>query len=240
MYGLGTLINGVAIIIGGLIGLVGGKLVADRFREILINVCGISTVFIGAAGALSGLLSVSEDGTISTRNSVMMIITLVLGALVGTAIDLDGKLERFAGWLKIKTGSEKDNGFINAFVTTSLTVCIGAMAIVGAISDALLGDISILVTKSILDFIIVIIMTASLGKGSIFSAIPVVVLQGLVTVLAIFIEPVLTDNAIFCLSTVGSVLITCVGLNLLRDKKISVANLLPSLVFAVLWGIFIK
>ena len=118
-------------------------------------------------------------------------------------------------------------------MTTSLTVCIGAMAIVGSIQDGILGDWSILATKSILDFIIVMILAGSLGKGSIFSAIPVFLLEGLVTVCASFLKPVMTDLAMNYLSMVGSILIFCVGVNLVWGKKIRVANMLPAVVLAV-------
>jgi uncharacterized membrane protein YqgA involved in biofilm formation len=107
------------------------------------------------------------------------------------------------------------------------------MAIVGSIKDGIYGDYSILLTKSILDFIIVMIMTGSLGKGCIFSAIPVAILQGAVTALSIFIVPIMTDTALLNLSTVGSILIFCVGLNLVWGKKVRVANMLPSIIFAV-------
>jgi uncharacterized membrane protein YqgA involved in biofilm formation len=124
--------------------------------------------------------------------------------------------------------------FVDGFVTASLTVCIGAMAIVGAIQDGLTGDYATLLTKAILDCIIICVMTASMGKGCMFSAIPVALLQGFVTLLATQIAPLMTQAALGNLSLVGNVLIFCVGVNLLWGKKIKVANLLPAIVFAVL------
>lgn len=126
---------------------------------------------------------------------------------------------------------------VDGFVTASLTVCIGAMAVVGAIKDGLTGDYSILAAKAVLDFIIIVIMTASLGKGCIFSAIPVAVFQGAITLLAKLIEPIMTETALSYLSMTGSMLIFCVGVNLLWGKKIKVANLLPTIVFAVIWAL---
>ncbi|MBQ1366953.1 MAG: DUF554 domain-containing protein, partial [Firmicutes bacterium] len=128
----------------------------------------------------------------------------------------------------------KDADFVNAFVTTSLTVCIGAMAIVGSIQDGILGDYSTLAVKSVLDFVILIVLTSSLGKGSIFSAIPVFLLQGGMTLLARLISPIFTDTAIANISLIGSILIFCVGINLVWGKKIRVANMLPALVLAVI------
>lgn len=122
-----------------------------------------------------------------------MVVCLMLGTLPGKIINLEDRFERFGEWLKAKAGNAKDGRFVDAFVTTSLTVCIGAMAIFGSIQDGILGDWSILGTKSILDFMIVLILAGSMGKGSIFSAIPVFLPEGLVTVCASFLKPVITD-----------------------------------------------
>lgn len=233
MYGLGTLINTVAIIIGGLLGLLFGKLISERFQDTLRKTCGICVLFIGIAGALEGMMTVREDGSLSSGKAVLIVLCMALGSLVGELLNIEGGFERFGAWLKRKTGSSEDNNFIDGFVTASFTVCIGAMAIMGAIKDAIYGDISILVTKSILDFIIVMIMTGSLGKGCIFSAIPVALLQGSVTALSVFIMPIMTDAALLNLSMVGSILIFCVGLNLVWGKKVKVANMLPAIIFAV-------
>ncbi|MBP5725957.1 MAG: DUF554 domain-containing protein, partial [Clostridia bacterium] len=127
-----------------------------------------------------------------------------------------------------------DNGFENAFETASLTVCIGAMAIVGAIQDGISGDYSTLAVKAVLDFIIIAVMTSSLGKGAMFSAIPVLLFEGAVTVRARLFSPVITKTAAAYLSLIGSVLIFCVGLNLVWGKKMRVANMLPAVVLAVL------
>ena len=133
-----------------------------------------------------------------------------------------------------KTGNSGDASFVNAFVTTSLTVCIGAMAIVGAIQDGILGDYSTLAVKSVLDFIIVAVMTSSMGKGCAFSAIPVFAFEGSITLLARLIAPIMTDMAIAYLSLIGSILIFCVGVNLVWGKKVRVANILPAVLLAVL------
>ena len=160
-------------------------------------------------------------------------LCLVLGAFIGELLNLEGLFERFGEWLKVKTHSTGDKGFVNGFVNASLTVCIGAMAIVGAIEDGIFGDWSILATKAILDFIIILVMTCSMGKGCIFSAIPVAILQGSVTALAQLVKPLMTDAALLNLSVVGSVLIFCVGINLMFGKKVKVANMLPAIIFAV-------
>lgn len=232
MYGLGTLINVAAIAVGGLLGLLFGRFIKDRHRDILGKACGLSVIFIGSAGALKGMFSVT-DGKLVYGGDFLIIGCLALGALVGEIIDIEGGFEKFGAWLKKKTHSTSDKGFIEGFVSASFTVCIGAMAIVGSINDGLYGDITILVTKSILDFIIVMVMAASLGKGAIFSAIPVGILQGSVTALSLLIKPIMTQTALLYLSVVGNILIFCVGINLVFGKKIKVANFLPAIVFAV-------
>lgn len=233
MIGLGTVINSAGIILGGIMGLLFGRFLNERFQEGLTMACGISVLFIGIAGAMERMLHIN-GGVISSGQSLMVVICLALGSLVGEAVDIESRFEHFGEWLKRKTGNAKDKYFVTGFVTASLTVCIGAMAIVGAIQDGISGDWSILATKAILDFVIVLVMTCSLGKGCMFSAIPVFLLEGSMTFLAVLIKPLMTDAALDRLSLIGSILIFCVGLNLVFGKKVRVANLLPSIVFAVI------
>lgn len=232
MFGLGTIINTAAIILGGLFGWIFGKLLNERIENALTTVCGISVIFIGVSGALKYMLN--SETSVKEGGALLIIASLILGALIGEIIDFEGKFEKFGAWLKMKSGNAKDVNFITAFVNASFTVCIGAMAIVGAFEDALNGDISILVAKSILDFIIIVVMTASMGKGASFSAIPVFIIQGFFTVFAFIINPILTDAALDYISMIGSILIFCVGLNLVFGKKVKVANLIPSLIIAAL------
>lgn len=233
MIGLGTAVNCAGIILGGVTGLLFGHFLKERYQKSLTMACGISVLFIGIAGAMEGMLHL-DGGALSSGQSLEVVICLALGALAGEAIDIESRFERFGEWLKRKTGNAKDQDFVNGFVTASLTVCIGAMAIVGAIRDGISGDWTILATKAILDFVIILVMTCSLGKGCMFSAIPVFLLEGTMTLLAVIIKPFMTDAALDNLSLVGSILIFCVGLNLVWGKRVRVANLLPSIVFAVI------
>lgn len=237
MFGLGTIINMGAILLGGLAGRLIGKAIPKRVQDMLYMVCGISTLFIGIGGCLQHMLIV-ENGALNTQGTMMMLMSLTIGALLGEWIDLEKRLEQFGQWLKRKTGNAGDTTFIDAFVTASLTVCIGAMAIVGAIQDGMEGDISVLAAKSVLDLVIICVMAASMGKGCIFSAIPVGILQGSVTALSVVLKPIMTDAALGNLSYVGSVLIFCVGVNLVWGKKVKVANMLPAVVVAVIWAFF--
>lgn len=232
MVGLGTIINAAAIVFGGVFGHLFGKILNERIQDSLQKASGVCVLFIGIAGAMEGMLKLSGS-SLSAGRSMFIVASLALGALVGEILNIEHGFERFGEWLKIKTGNAKDKSFVDGFVTASLTVCIGAMAVVGSIKDGISGDYSILVTKAILDLIIIMVMTCSLGKGCAFSAIPVAVFQGAITALAKLIKPLMTDEALANLSLVGSILIFCVGVNLVWEKKIKVANLLPSLVFAV-------
>lgn len=231
MIGMGTIVNTAAIVLSGLFGGLFGRLLKEQHRDALCKICGISVLFIGIAGALEGMLKI-EGGAVTSSGAMLLVISLALGGLVGELLNIEGLFERFGQWLKLKTGNAKDKQFVEGFVTASLTVCIGAMAIVGALKDGLEGDSSVLVTKAVLDFIIILVMTGSLGKGCAFSAIPVAILQGSITLLAGLVKPVMTEAALGNLSTVGSVLIFCVGVNLVWGKTIRVANLLPAIVIA--------
>jgi len=235
MPGLGTLINAAAIILGGIIGMLAGKRIGTKMRDMLSAVMGISVIFIGAAGTLKNMFVIT-DGAISAQGDMMMIFSLVLGGIVGSLVRIEDSFERFGEWLKKKTGNGGDSRFVDGFVTASLTVCIGAMAIMGSIADGISGDHSILVTKAILDLVIIVVMSASMGIGCLFSAVPVLILQGSVTLLSRLLVSVMTDAAVSNLSLVGSVLIFCVGINLTFGKKIAVGDLLPSVVFAVLFA----
>ena len=232
---MGTIINTFAIILGGIIGYLFGSRIKEKTQDTLTMACGISVLFIGISGALEKMLII-QDNQITSNYSIMLVLSLTIGGFIGEILDIEDKFEKFGEWLKQKTGNAKDKKFIDGFVNASLTVCIGAMAIVGSIQDGIYHDSSILITKAILDFIIIMVMTCSLGKGAIFSAIPVFLFQGSITILASFIEPFMSELALHHLSLVGSVLIFCVGLNLVWGKKVRVANLLPAILIAILFS----
>ena len=232
MPGLGTIINTAAIIAAGFCGHLFGKIFSEEKQDSLTKVCGITVLFIGIAGAMEGMLHIESEAVKSGR-AMYIVLCIAIGTMIGELLSIENGFERFGEWLKVKTGNAKEKDFVNAFVTASLTVCIGAMAIVGAIQDGILGDWSILATKAVLDFIIIMVMTCTLGKGCGFSAIPVLLFEGLVTLFASLLKPVMTDLAMDYLSMIGSILIFCVGLNLVWGKKIRVANMLPAVVLAV-------
>lgn len=232
MPGLGTLINCAGVIGGGILGMMIKKGLSERFQNILIQAVGLCVIFLGISGTLTQMLTV-DGGVIVSGGTMMIIFSLALGALLGELLNIEKHTEEFGEWIKVKTGSGSDGSFVDGFVTTSLTICIGAMAVVGAIQDGITGDISMLCAKAVLDAIIVFVMASSMGKGCIFSVIPLGLFQGGITLLSRVIEPLLTPQAVSNMSMVGSMLISCVGVNLMFQKKIKVANMLPALVFAV-------
>ena len=232
MIGLGTLINTAAIVAGGAVGLAAGGLFRAEQQAAIGKACGVSTLFIAIAGAMSGMLK-PEGGALIAGRSMLVVLCLAMGTVIGELLGIEDGFERFGEWLKRRTGNDGDSRFVNAFVTASLTVSIGAMAIVGSIQDGISGDYSTLAVKAVLDFVIVLVMTSSMGKGCAFSAIPVFVLEGGMTLLARLVAPLMTEAAIGNLSLIGSVLIFCVGVNLVWGRQLRVANMLPAVLLAV-------
>lgn len=235
MIGLGTILNAAAIVLGGLIGLLCGKLLHTRLQQTLLQAMGVCVLFVGLGGALEKMLTISEGGLVST-GTMMIVVSFALGTVIGELLNLEGRINQFGQWLKVKTGNSGEKGFVNAFVTASLTVCVGAMAVLGAIQDGIFGDYTTLMLKGLLDFVIICVMTTVLGKGCIFAAIPVAIFQGAVTLLARAIAPVMTTAALDNLALTGSILIFCVGVNLLWENKLRVANMLPTIFVAIAWA----
>lgn len=233
MIGLGTLLNSACIVAGGAIGHFTAKFFGPEQQDSLNKACGVSVLFIAIAGAMEGMLQINGTALRSGK-SMLVVLCLALGTIIGELLGIEKGFELFGEWLKKKSGNSGDTRFVNAFVTASLTVSIGAMAIVGAIQDGLLGDYSTLAVKSVLDFIIVAVMTSSMGKGAVFSAIPVFLFEGSITLLARLVAPIMTATAIAYLSLIGSVLIFCIGINLVWGKKLKVANMLPAVLLAIL------
>lgn len=244
MAGIGTIVNVMAIIAGGLCGLVTRRFLEERYQETIMKATGFAIFVMALGSTLSQVLVVKIaeagdklTGSLDTQGTIMMILSLVLGALLGEWINLDRWFERFGAWLRDRSGNQEDRRFIDGFVSASLTVCVGAMAVIGSLEDGIRQDPQMLYAKAILDLIIIMIMTASLGKGCIFSAVSVGIFQGTITLLARGIAPVLTEEAVSNLSLVGNVLILCVGVNLIWPRTIRVANVLPAIVFGVVFAL---
>lgn len=237
MRGLGVIVNTAAVVAGGLTGLLLKKGLSERFQDILTKACGISTMFIGAAGTLQGLLRVGEDGSLSTQGTMLLIFSLVLGGFAGEALDIEAWLERVGERLRGAVKSRGDGHFVEGFVSASLIVCVGAMAIVGSIQDGLTGDQSMIFAKSVLDFVIVLVLASTCGVGAVFSAAAIFVYQGALTLLGMAVGNIMPAELIAQLSYVGSSLIFCIGVNLCFGKKIKTGNYLPALLVPVAYGL---
>lgn len=234
MIGLGTIINTLAVIVGGLIGMCLKNGLKKNLQDILMQACGVATIFIGASGTLAKMF-VIDTGTISTQGTMFLIFSLVLGGLLGEIINIENKMDTLGEKIKKAVKAEKDNLFVEGFVNVSLIICVGAMAIVGSIQDGISGDYSLLATKAILDLVIVIVFASTYGLGAVFSAVPIFVYQGGITLMAAIGGSFLSDAIISDLSFVGNALIFCVGVNIAFGKKFRVGNMLPALLVPVVY-----
>ncbi len=244
MIGLGTIINSLAVIVGSAVGIALKSGLKPRFQQILMQALGVCTMFIGLSGVLKGMFTVSGD-VLETGGTMLLILSLIIGALVGEAINIEAKLEKLGGFIKSKIKLKNDEGtFVSGFVTASLVVCVGAMGVVGCLQDGLTRDISTLVAKSALDLVIVMIFASAMGIGTMFSAIPLFIYQMAITLLAGVISPVVTDTLISNLSLVGSALIFMIGINLafgdMLKVKFKTGNMLPALLIPIVWEMVSK
>ncbi|MBD5392749.1 MAG: DUF554 domain-containing protein [Lachnospiraceae bacterium] len=236
MIGLGTLINTAAVIAGGLLGLCLKNGLKKQMQDILMQACGIATIFIGASGALSKML-VIKDGRLEATGTMLLIFSLVLGGILGEWLGIEQKMDILGEKIKKAVKAQNDNLFVEGFVNVSLIICVGAMAIVGAIQDGISKDYSMLMAKAILDLVIVLIFASTYGIGAVFSAVPILVYQGSITLLAAFFGSFVSDVIVSDLSYIGSALIFCVGVNIAFGKKFRVGNLLPALIIPIIYHV---
>jgi uncharacterized membrane protein YqgA involved in biofilm formation len=190
---------------------------------------GLSVLAIG--WFLKDFLEVSDD-TLLSSGDLLIIISLVIGSLLGEWWDLDGRLSRFAHGIEAKYNLPP---LAKGFVSATLIFCVGAMAILGAIQDGLTGDYTILIVKSALDFVTALLLAAILGIGVIFSAISVLIYQGSIYLLAQFLDNFFTPDMIRGISMVGNILLVAIGINFMELKKVKVANMLPALVIPIIY-----
>ena len=229
---MGAIINTLAVIVAGAIGIVLKKGIKPNMQRILMQANGLAVIFIAIGGVMEHMLVINGND-ISTQGTMLLIFSLVIGSILGELIDIEAKMDTLGEKIKSLVKMQSDNRFVDGFVTTSLIICVGAMAIVGSVQDGLTGDASMIIAKSILDFVIVIIFTATYGIGSAFSAIVVLVYQGGITLLAALCGSIISDQLVADLSFVGCALIFCVGVNLIREKTFRVGNMLPALLVPV-------
>lgn len=217
----GTLVNGVCIIAGSLIGLFFTK-IPERYKETVMHGIGLAVILIGL------------QMSFSTEVIIVVLLSLLTGAIIGEFIHLEEGLNRLGGWIGSRIKTTSDNFSVaQGFVTASLIFVIGAMSVVGALDSGLRGDHEVLITKGIIDGFVALVLTTTLGFGVVFSVIPVIIYQGSIAILATQIENWLPkpflDGLVIELTAVGGLLIVAIGLNLLNIVQIRVGNLLPSL-----------
>lgn len=222
---IGTLINCAAIILGSALGLLLRRGMKDSIAKTVMQGIGLSVILIGLTGA------------IKTGNTLLVILSMVIGGIAGSLIDIDAKMNRLGAWAqkKLTRGDDESNTFAKGFVTASLVYCVGAMAVVGALDSGIRGDHSTLIAKAMLDGVSAIVFASSLGIGVMLSAVPILVYQGSIALLGNAIAPLLSDAVITEMSAVGGLLIMAIGVNMLLDTEIKVANLLPAILIPFLY-----
>ncbi len=224
---LGTIVNAIAILICGGLGLLLKGGIKERYRVIITQAQGIAVVFVGLSGAITNM---QQEGA----HPILFVISLAIGACLGEWIDIEYRLEQLGNFIQDKMKGSSSNIALG-FVTTSLLYCVGTMAILGSIESGINGNHSILYAKSILDGVLSIVLASSLGIGVLFSAGSVLIYQGSITMCAIWLQPFITDNMLREVGIVGGILITIIGLNLLEITKIKVGNMLPAVIIPVVY-----
>ena len=225
---LGTLVNCVTVIAGSLIGIMLHKGLPERLGTTVMQGVALCVLYIGISGSLEG------------ENTIIAIISVVIGGIIGYLLKLDDRLNHLGEWIESKFKKEGEHSNIaEAFVSSSILFCVGAMAIVGSLQSGLTGNHETLFTKSILDGISSIIFASSLGIGTIFSVVPILIYQGSITLLAQWVAPYLSDTVVADMTCAGSLLIVALALNMLKITDIKVANYLPAIFIPILIYCFI-
>ncbi len=226
---IGTLVNTLAAVVGGLLGTLLKKGIPERLADLVQKGLALCVLYIGVKGSFAG------------TNTLVTILSMVLGAILGGLLDLDGKLERLGAWVQARF-SKKGSGsrIAEGFVTASLLFCVGSMSVVGSLQSGLTGNHETIFTKSMLDFVSAIILASSLGLGVCLSGAFVLVYQGAIVLLARWAAPVLSDYVVAEMSCAGSLLIVALGLNMLGVTKLKVSNLLPAMFLPLILCLFMK
>ncbi len=224
---LGVLVNTLAVLAGSAVGLLFKKTIPQKVSGGVMTALALCTLYIGA------------DGMINGANVLLIIIAMVLGAIVGFLLNIDGGIDRLGRWVEHGFSKSESGTVARGFVTASLLFCVGAMTMVGSLNAGISGDNTLLFTKSLLDLCSSMMLAVSLGIGVLFAAGFVFLFQGALVLLAQVLQPLLTDGAVQAMTCAGSLMIVALGLNLLGVTKIKVANYLPALLFApLLWWVF--
>ncbi len=227
----GTLVNCVAVIIGGLIGLLLKKGIKDSYAQGINKSLGIAVLIIGLNGVISNMFTV-ENGALKSSGELLLIVFLVVGTLIGELLKLD---DRFNSFCKKIDSKFKDGGFASGFINGTILFCVGAMSIIGSLNDGLTGDSSVLFVKSALDFVNAVIFGATLGFGVIFVCIPMLIYQGGISLLAGSLSGILQGELLTQICMVGYAIIVAIGFNFFLEKKFKTLNMVPSIVLPVVY-----
>lgn len=221
---LGVIVNVGAVIVGSLLGLLLKKGIPERISKAVMTAMGLCTLFVGITGIMGG------------GNTIVVIVSMVLGTIVGTLLNIDGGINHLGEMIESKVKPKDGKGnIVEGFMTASLLFCVGAMAIIGSLNSGLLGEHEVLFTKSVMDMISACMLASALGIGVIFSAVSVLVYQGAIVLLAELLQNVLTNQALITdITCAGSLMIIALGLNLVGAVKIKVADQLPAILFVPL------
>ena len=216
-----VIVNTITVLLGSTVGLLFKKGIPKKLSDAVMLGIGLCTLYIGISGTLKG------------ENTIVLILSMVLGAIIGTALDIDGGINRLGDWIERRFSRKGEKVSVaQGFVTACLLFCVGAMTIVGSLTAGLTGDYEMLLTNSVLDLISSAMLSVSLGIGVMFAAAFVFAFQGALVLLAGFLQPLLTTAAINEIICAGSLLIVGLGLNLIGITKIKVADYLPAIVIA--------
>ncbi len=232
----GTIVNALAVVLGGLAGLLFNKGIRENLKDSIFKVEGIAVLIIGLNGVIANMFTVAEDGTLSDSGGMLLLISLVLGTLCGELLRIDDRMNAFGGWIEHRIKAE---GFAKGFVNASIIFCVGSMAIIGALNDGLTGDSSVLFVKSVLDGVTALILASTMGAGVLGAAVPILIYQGAISLFASSLSGFFSSfpDLLTQISVVGYTIVLCIGINFIFGPKIKTANLIPAIFIPVLYNL---
>ena len=230
---LGTIVNTAAVVAGGAIGLLVKRGVPKRVESSIMSALGVGILIVALNGVIGSMFTASPTGKLTDSGGLLLIVSLALGTLLGELLSIDEHLNSFGRKIENRLHME---GFAKGFISASLVFCIGAMSIIGPFYDGLRGDSSVLFIKSALDFTTALMLASTLGSGVLFSAIPVLLYQGALTLLARWLEPLISEALMAQICMVGYAIVLCIGLNFIGAAKIKTANFIPALLIPIVYN----
>jgi len=222
---LGTVVNALAVAVGGAVGLLFKNIIPEEITEALLKALGLAVISIGVKLSLAG------------ENLTLLIISIIIGTIIGEYINIEGKLDNVGSYIENKTKNKASNVALG-FVTSSLFCCVGSMAVIGSIQSGLTGNHEILFSKALIDGITAVSLSVSMGVGVIFSSISVFIYQGIITMLAGLMQSLLSDAVVNEMTAIGGIIIMAIGLNFLEIKRIKVGNMLPAIFLPIIYYMF--